>query len=70
MDHSYGELSDPVLFETLVFDGPFDGEMNRYCTWDEAVRGHSEMVKKCGGVVKQKPEKDDSIKSRFDILDL
>jgi len=70
LDHSYEEGADPVLFETLVFDGAYDGEMVRYCTWEEAVDGHLKMVKKCGGVIKQKPEKDDSIKSRFDILDL
>jgi hypothetical protein len=29
LDHSFGAGS-PVLFETLVFGGPLDGEMDRY----------------------------------------
>lgn len=42
-DHSFGG-GQPVLFETLVFGGPLDMEMERYYTWDEAVAGHAEMV--------------------------
>ena len=34
----------PVLFETLVFGGPYDGEMRRYCTWEEAEAGHAAVV--------------------------
>lgn len=43
LDHSWG-TGLPVLFETLVFGGEMDGEMNRYSTWDEAVAGHNRMV--------------------------
>ena len=43
LDHSFGS-GPPLLFETIVFGGNFDGEMNRYETWDEAVTGHDEMV--------------------------
>lgn len=69
LDHSFeGDDSEPILFETLVFDGELDGEMDRYYTWDEAVKGHAKMVKRCGGIVKQKEE--EKIKSRFEILDL
>lgn len=41
----------PLLFETMVFGGPFDQEMARYSTWDEAEAGHKKMVKriKAGG---------------------
>lgn len=45
LDHSYGE-GDPVLFETLVFDGALDGEMERYHTFEEAKAGHLAMVKR------------------------
>lgn len=45
VDHSY-EAVKPLLFETMVFEGKLDGEMNRYCTWEEAEKGHQEMVKK------------------------
>lgn len=34
----------PEIFETLVFGGPLDQEMERYSTWDEAVSGHAAMV--------------------------
>ena len=71
IDHSFDSDSEPILFETLVFGGDLDGEMQRYSTWKEAVKGHAEMVEKCGGKVKPKVEiKEDRIESRFDILDL
>jgi hypothetical protein len=37
----------PLLFETMVFDGPRGGSdiyMDRYTTWDEAVKGHQKAV--------------------------
>jgi len=45
LDHSFGE-GPPLLFETMVFGGLLDQEMNRYFTWDEAEKGHREMVQK------------------------
>jgi hypothetical protein len=48
IDHSlYGER--PVLFETLVFGGPLDGEMDRYHTKEQASIGHKEMVDRVRG---------------------
>lgn len=45
LDHSFG-AGDPVLFETMVFDAEAgDNWMCRYCTWEEAVRGHETTVK-------------------------
>jgi hypothetical protein len=44
MDHNYQDDGPPLLFETLVFGGPLDDEMERYATWDEAVEGHNVMV--------------------------
>ncbi len=44
LDHGFG--SAPILFETMVFGGNFDEEMNRYHTWEEAEKGHAEMVRK------------------------
>lgn len=46
LDHSFGS-GPPLLFETLVFGGPFDQEMERYATWVEAEYGHVRMVDKC-----------------------
>lgn len=33
-----------AIFETLVFEGPLDGEMDRYATEEEAVAGHAAML--------------------------
>ena len=45
LDHSFG--NGPALwFETMVFGGPLDQEMERYTTWDEAVAGHQQMVER------------------------
>jgi hypothetical protein len=46
IDHSHRDDGPPVLFETLVFEGPMDGQMERYHTWDEAVAGHAAMVER------------------------
>lgn len=45
LDHNhmrdlYPDAGPPILFESMVFGGPLDGEMDRYSTWDEAVEGH------------------------------
>lgn len=44
LDHSFG-YGEKQLFETLVFGGSMDGTMRRYATWEEAEKGHKEMVK-------------------------
>lgn len=44
LDHSFGARGAPLLFETMVFGGAMDGEMDRYATWDEAEAGHAAMV--------------------------
>jgi hypothetical protein len=45
LDYSFG-MGEPLLFETMVFGGPMDGEQDRYTTWDEAEKGHATMVEK------------------------
>ena len=45
IDHNWGN-GKPLFFETMVFDGPLDGEMARYHTWDEALQGHKAMVER------------------------
>lgn len=39
LDMSFGD-GDPLLFETMVFNGPLDNEMDRYSSWVEAEAGH------------------------------
>jgi hypothetical protein len=43
LDHSLGN-GPPILFETLIFGGPLDGEQWRYCTWKEAETGHQHAL--------------------------
>ncbi len=45
LDHSFGG-DTPILFETMVFGGPFDQEQERYETWKQAERGHKRWVEK------------------------
>jgi hypothetical protein len=44
LDHNYLGVGEPLLFETLVFGGPLADEMKRYSTYEQAERGHAEMV--------------------------
>lgn len=43
LNHSFDDR-EPILFETLVFGGPLDGDMKRYATYDQAERGHAKVV--------------------------
>jgi len=44
LDHSFTGRPPPLVFETMVFGGPLDGECERYATWDEAEMGHARMI--------------------------
>ena len=46
LDHNFFWGGPPLVFETLVFGGPLDQEMDRYSTYDEAVRGHEAMCER------------------------
>lgn len=54
IDHSYLCDSLPVLFETAIFGGKHDGEMERYGTWDQAEIGHKKWVSICEHKQKEK----------------
>lgn len=45
LDHNFSNAKI-AIFETMVFGGPGDEDMERYSTWDEAVEGHQRMVDK------------------------
>lgn len=51
LDHSMGRSNQPILFETMIFGGPFDGYQRRYATWEEAEKGHAEACEQAGRVV-------------------
>jgi hypothetical protein len=43
LDHTWRH-GDPLLFETMTFGGPLDQDQERYSTWEQAERGHAEVV--------------------------
>lgn len=45
LNHNFG-AGPPLIFETLVFGGPLDGEMDRYTTEADARTGHYAMVQR------------------------
>lgn len=44
LDHGYGN-GPPVLWESMVFGGPRDGDERRYTSRAHAEAGHAEMVR-------------------------
>lgn len=56
IDHSFSDDGPPIVFETMIFGGVFNGYQDRYCTWNDAERGHfrtMEMVLDKRKIVKQ-----------------
>lgn len=35
----------PLVFESMVFGGPMDLMIKRYSTWDQALKGHNDLIK-------------------------
>jgi hypothetical protein len=44
LDHNWSGEGPPILFETMVFGGLCDGDINRYATMEESHQGHWAMV--------------------------
>lgn len=36
----------PLVYETMIFGGPLNGEQRRYSSWDDAETGHRDAVRK------------------------
>ena len=45
LDHQYGD-GPPLLFETMAFFNGQSEDQDRYSTWEEAEKGHAEMVRR------------------------
>ena len=45
INHQWG-TGPPLLFESMIFGGDLDEEQERYLTWDEAIEGHANMVRR------------------------
>lgn len=47
IDHSWDfSIRKPLLFESMIFGGPMDGDQERYATWIGAEAGHKKLVEK------------------------
>lgn len=44
LNHNWSDSKKLLVFETMVFGGDYDGEMERCSTWEEAVEMHQRMV--------------------------
>ena len=44
LDHCFFDDGPPLLFETMVFGGALDQEMERCSTWEQAEQMHKRMV--------------------------
>lgn len=53
LDHSFRSVlgGPPVLWETMVFGGPLDHEMDRYTSKAAAQRGHAAMLARVQAVL-------------------
>ena len=51
IDHRFHGDGPPILWETLVFGGPLDGEGGRYASLADALRGHAAMVARVAAVL-------------------
>jgi len=48
IDLNHQDEGDPILFETLVTTDDLENkvEIDRYCTWEEAMNGHDRLLSK------------------------
>jgi hypothetical protein len=46
LNHSFGHIGPPVLWETMIFGSEFDGEQERYTSRSAALAGHAAWVAK------------------------
>lgn len=45
LDHNWWAGGPPLIFETMIFGGPLDGELWRYSTPEQARAGHRRVVR-------------------------
>jgi hypothetical protein len=46
INHNFVKGGKPILWETMVFGGKLEGYMDRYMSYEDAVKGHEEVVQK------------------------
>ena len=57
LDHNFSDKGPPVLWETLVFGGVLDGEMDRYSSRAAALEGHQQMCLRVRATIHKQPER-------------
>lgn len=50
LDHNWSPHGPPILWETMVFGGPLDGETERYSSRDTALAGHQAMCQRVSAI--------------------
>lgn len=53
IDNGWGLRDVPVLWETMVFGGPLDGEQDRYTSLLDAIAGHQAMCQRVTAMLNQ-----------------
>ncbi len=53
-DHSFCEGEPPILFETMIFGGEFDGYQTRYTSYDDCVKGHQKAIEMVNNFINKK----------------
>lgn len=49
IDHRFVNDGPPLVFETMIFGGEYDGYQIRYPSWGLAVRGHDKICRDLWG---------------------
>jgi hypothetical protein len=56
IDHRWLGKGPPIVFETMIFGGPLDGDQWRYSSWDDAEAGHKAAVRKARAAIRQEAD--------------
>lgn len=51
LDHSFGAVGPPLLYETMILGGEHDGYQTRCATRDEALKMHAKALQVARGIV-------------------
>ncbi len=55
VDHNFSGEGPPLIFETMVFSGDYNGYCDRFSTWEEAEAGHAKAIEMVTSSLKDTP---------------